>query len=275
MFCSNCGAQVNDQARFCRNCGTPVSNPSYTQPVPPAAPSEPPRTEPVKKDKYGRFSRERVIASGVLGIFFGYLGVHNFLMKQPVRGVLHILLIIVPFLPIALLFIDILSSGGISDLGIDFMPLYDFLCHHYTEQDFISNHQLLDRFALLDDGDIVMALKCWMSHPDTVLRTLSEHLLNRHLSAIRVSDRPFDPAMLDTLRTQAQLLYGIGPEESEFFVGTGKLHNHAYDYNDKEIKVLFKDGTCRDIGDASDQLDRHFLEKQVTKYYIYYPKSLR
>lgn len=122
MFCSNCGAQVNDQARFCRNCGTPVSNPSYTQPVPPAAPSEPPRTEPVKKDKYGRFSREWVIASGVLGIFFGYLGVHNFLMKQPVRGVLHILLIIVPFLPIALLFIDILSSGGISDLGIDFMP---------------------------------------------------------------------------------------------------------------------------------------------------------
>ncbi len=90
--------------------------------MPPAAPSEPPRTEPVKKDKYGRFSRERVIASGVLGIFFGYLGVHNFLMKQPVRGVLHILLIIVPFLPIALLFIDILSSGGISDLGIDFMP---------------------------------------------------------------------------------------------------------------------------------------------------------
>jgi HD superfamily phosphohydrolase len=167
-----------------------------------------------------------------------------------------------------------LAAAGDS-LGIDFMPLYDFLCHHYTEQDFISNHQLLDRFALLDDGDIVMALKCWMSHPDTVLRTLSEHLLNRHLSAIRVSDRPFDPAMLDTLRTQAQLLYGIGPEESEFFVGTGKLHNHAYDYNDKEIKVLFKDGTCRDIGDASDQLDRHFLEKQVTKYYIYYPKSLR
>ena len=167
-----------------------------------------------------------------------------------------------------------LAAAGDS-LGIDFMPLYDFLCHHYTEQDFISNHQLLDRFALLDDGDIVMALKCWMSHPDTVLRTLSEHLVNRHLSAIRVSDRPFDPAMLDTLRTQSQLLYGIGPEESEFFVGTGKLHNHAYDYNDKEIKVLFKDGTCRDIGDASDQLDRHFLEKQVTKYYIYYPKSLR
>ncbi len=36
----------------------------------------------------------------------------------------------------------------------------------------------------------------------------------------------------------------------------------------------FKDGTCRDIGEASDQLDRHFLEKQVTKYYIYFPKEL-
>lgn len=167
-----------------------------------------------------------------------------------------------------------LAASGDS-LGISSLPLYDFLSHHYTEQDFIANPELLDRFALIDDSDIDMAVKCWMGHKDNVLRTLSEHLVNRHLSAIRVSDKPFNPEVLDTFRTQAQLLYGIEPHESEYFVGTGILQNHAYDYNDKEIKVLFKDGTCRDIGNASDQLDRHFLEKQVTKYYIYYPKSLR
>ena len=80
--------------------------------------------------------------------------------------------------------------------------------------------------------------------------------------------------MIEPLRVQTQQLYGITPHESEFFVNTGILHNHAYDYNDQEIRVLFKDGTCRDIGDASDQLDRHFLEKQVTKYFIYFPKEL-
>jgi hypothetical protein len=36
--------------------------------------------------------------------------------------------------------------------------------------------------------------------------------------------------------------------------------------------VLYKDGRCLPISEASDQLDRHFLEKQVTKYFMYYPK---
>ena len=103
---------------------------------------------------------------------------------------------------------------------------------------------------------------------------LSEHLINRHLSAIRVSNDPFPQEVIETLQAQTQLLYNIGEEESGYFVNTGVLSNHAYDYNDQEIRVLFKDGKCRDIGDASDQLDRHFLEKQVTKYYIYFPKEL-
>ena len=45
MFCSNCGAQIDDQARFCENCGAPAGNSqmhteaaadAQTQAVPPA-----------------------------------------------------------------------------------------------------------------------------------------------------------------------------------------------------------------------------------------------
>lgn len=167
-----------------------------------------------------------------------------------------------------------LASGGVR-LGIERLPLCDFLSHHYTEQDFVDDRELLDRFALIDDSDIYMAVKCWMGHEDRVLRTLSEHLLNRHLSAIRVADKPFAPEEVEYFRCQTQRLYGIEAHESEYYVNTGILSNHAYDYNDQEIRVLFKDGSCRDIGDASDQLDRHFLEKQVIKYYIYFPKELK
>lgn len=166
-----------------------------------------------------------------------------------------------------------LAAQGCS-LGIEGQPLHDFMVHHYTQHDFEHNDTLLDRFAQLDDSDIDMALKLWMQHPDKVLRTLSSHLINRTLSAIRVSDHPFPDQTVAELRMQSQQLYGIEAHESEFFVNTGELHNHAYDYNDQEIYVLFKDGSCRDIGDASDQLDRHFLEKQVTKYYLYFPKTL-
>ena len=160
-------------------------------------------------------------------------------------------------------------------VGIEGSPLFDFLSHHYTQQDFVEKNELLDRFALVDDSDIDMAVKCWMGHEDRVLRTLSEHLVNRQLNAIRVSDRPFDAEVVEAFRSQTRILYHIDEYESTYFVDTGVLRNHAYDYNDQEIRVLFKDGSCRDIGDASDQLDRHFLEKQVTKYYIYFPKELK
>ena len=167
----------------------------------------------------------------------------------------------------------LLAGQGVP-LGIEQLPLFDFLSHHYTLDDFEQKSEVLDRFALIDDSDIDMAVKLWVKHDDKVLRMLSEHLINRHLSAIRVSNDPFPQEVIETLQAQTQLLYNIGEEESGYFVNTGGLRNHAYDYNDQEIRVLFKDGKCRDIGDASDQLDRHFLEKQVTKYYIYFPKEL-
>lgn len=112
----------------------------------------------------------------------------------------------------------------------------------------------LDRFAEVDDDDIMVAVKRWQHSDDEILSTLCYNLVNRRLPAIRFSSEPFPvPA-------------------PSYFEGTGQLHNRSYDFNDQEIKVLFKDGRCLPIGEASDQLDRHFLEKQVTKYYHFYPK---
>ena len=62
-------------------------------------------------------------------------------------------------------------------------------------------------------------------------------------------------------------------DDAKWFVSTGNLENHAYDFQDQEIKILFKTKECTDISIASDQLDRHFLEKTVTKYYLSFPKE--
>ena len=113
----------------------------------------------------------------------------------------------------------------------------------------------LDRFAEVDDDDIMVAVKHWQHSDDEILSTLCRNLVNRRLPAIRFSNTPFE---------------GV---ECDYFHGTGELHNRSYDFNDQEIKVLYKDGRCLPISEASDQLDRHFLEKQVTKYYHYFPKQ--
>lgn len=150
-----------------------------------------------------------------------------------------------------------------------------FLHNHLKESDFRHDSTLLDQFAQLDDGDITVAIKGWMHHSDTILSTLSTHLMERQLNAIRVSDHPFAIDTIDEYRQQVQQRYGIDPQDCDYFVGTGILRNHAYDFNDQEIKVLYKNGTCIDISEASDQLDRHFLEKQVTKYFFFFPKEIR
>jgi hypothetical protein len=114
----------------------------------------------------------------------------------------------------------------------------------------------LDSFADLDDDDIMVAVKHWQHSDDEILSMLCRNMVNRRLPAIRFSNEPFTDV------------------HSTYFEGTGKLANRSYDFNDQEIKVLYKDGRCLPISEASDQLDRHFLEKQVTKYYHFYPKEL-
>ena len=117
-----------------------------------------------------------------------------------------------------------------------------------------SAPDFLDRFAEIDDDDIMVSVKHWQHSDDEILSTLCKNMVNRRLPAIRFSNEPFEGA------------------ECDYFHGTGELHNRSYDFNDQEIKVLYKDGRCLPISEASDQLDRHFLEKQVTKYFYYHPK---
>lgn len=150
-----------------------------------------------------------------------------------------------------------------------------FLHNHLKEEDFRRDATLLDQFAQLDDGDITVAIKGWRNHSDTILSTLATHLLDRQLNAICVSEHPFAIDTIDEYRQRVQQRYGIDPQDCDYFVGTGILRNHAYDFNDQEIKVMYKNGDCLDISEASDQLDRHFLEKQVTKYFVFFPKEIR
>ena len=120
-----------------------------------------------------------------------------------------------------------------------------------------SSPDFLDRFAEVDDDDVMVAVKHWQHSDDETLSTLCRNLVNRRLPAIRFSNEPFADV------------------QPSYFTGTGVLHNRSYDFNDQEINVLFKDGRCLPISEASDQLDRRFLEKQVTKYYLYYPKCTK
>lgn len=152
-------------------------------------------------------------------------------------------------------------------------PLLYFLRGQYDADHFASDAALLDVYASIDDGDVMSTVKVWRQCGDAVLSELCRRLVWRRLPKVEESSQPFGAEELERHIERVMRQGALSREESMYFVGTGSLVNRSYSFSDSEIRILYKDGSCRGISESSDQLDRHFLEKAVRKYYIYYPKS--
>jgi HD superfamily phosphohydrolase len=148
-----------------------------------------------------------------------------------------------------------------------------FLYNNYNEQDFISNPQLLDNFALLDDCDIMTSIKVWVNHPDKVLSMLCERLINRKLFSVELQNTPFKENTIIEIKEKIMKSLKLNSQEVDYFVFTGNVINEAYRADKIHINILSKDGTIADIAKASDQLNIEVLSKTVKKYYLCFPKK--
>jgi HD superfamily phosphohydrolase len=157
--------------------------------------------------------------------------------------------------------------------GLDTTPvLHQFLRGIQMEE--LENPEVLNRFALMDDHDILMACKIWMGHPDPVLSTLCDMLVNRKLLKVHLRNGPMDHALLDKVR-QAVALGNQWPAELwPHLVLSGEVGNTTYHREKEGIKILMKDGQLLDFADVSQQYDLNILTKAVQKHYICHPKNL-
>lgn len=151
-----------------------------------------------------------------------------------------------------------------------------FLQNSFSENDFLLNpvvegNTLLDWYSQLDDNDISISIKVWQSHPDTVLSTLSKHLINRKLFRIQLSNTPIqvDDNLIKEIRKQLKLT----TEEAKYFVMKGEITNNAYNKHSEKILVLDKIGKTKEMQQASD-INLSALTKTVKKYYLCFPKEL-
>ncbi|MBR4390542.1 MAG: HD domain-containing protein [Bacteroidales bacterium] len=134
--------------------------------------------------------------------------------------------------------------------------------------------EMLEQFAKLDDYDVMTAVKLWCNDPDFVLSTLCQRLVNRHLFRIEISQDPFDPNYVDDILHRIATMYGISLYDASFMLLQGVSSNHAYHPKKPAINILYKDGTIKDISEASDQLNISVLSQPVVKHFICYPKEL-
>ncbi|WP_236652888.1 HD domain-containing protein [Chitinophaga vietnamensis] len=147
-----------------------------------------------------------------------------------------------------------------------------FLYHNITRENFEREPECLRQFCMLDDYDIMGAIKVWASHEDKVLSMLCKWLINRQLFKVVLSHEPFDQSALELLRQQVAQKWDIHGQDLDYFVFSDAATLRAYNINDEKINILFKDGTVKDISSIDNALISHTLAIPVKKFYICHPK---
>ena len=115
------------------------------------------------------------------------------------------------------------------------------------------------------------AIKNWTKHPDPILFELCTRILERRLLKIRLQADPVDPQLLAQKQTEVIERFHIAPELAHYLAFTGEASNTLYNPGDERIRILFKDGSVRDISEVDHALIQQGLSGRVKKHYICYP----
>ena len=145
-----------------------------------------------------------------------------------------------------------------------------FLTKNITKNE-LEQDIYLNAFASLDDNDIMTCIKVWMKSKDIVLSRLASMLIERKLLKVKIANTSFDIEQVNKIRKTHQKKLGLNEDEIKYFVFQEQMINNAYDPRKDTIKIKYKDGTVKDITDASDNLNVSALAKPVTKHYLFAP----
>lgn len=151
--------------------------------------------------------------------------------------------------------------------------LKHFLYNKIVEQDFVEDEQNLKLFTLLDDHDVMTAIKVWQQSEDFILKLLCTNLINRNLYKVEISNNQPDQNKVNQLTAKAMQHLGIDKKDARYFVFTDSINNMAYKTgNTSSINILMKDGSLQDIATASDNSNLEALSITVTKNILCYTR---
>ncbi len=145
-----------------------------------------------------------------------------------------------------------------------------FLRNDVDRQWFDEHPEALAMYGELDDSDIWSALKAWKHSDDKTLAILAESMLDRHLWRVEVSEERPPQERLDEIRQTIARRVGVTLEDAGYLMSLTEIGKDMYDPEDDSIGILYKDGTVKDIAEASEILNVQLLSKKIRKYYLCY-----
>ena len=160
-----------------------------------------------------------------------------------------------------------LATNGVQLFGSP--ALRFFLYNQISQTEFTANPEALTQYALLDDSDLLSAIKVWMQSEDRVLALLCQHFTNRQLFKGHRIDHPLTEQEHQALCAHYAAQFGITHEEAQYCFVEHISTSNTYSEKGESIGIFFKDGSVRDIAEASDMLNLETLTFKPQKRYLF------
>ena len=138
---------------------------------------------------------------------------------------------------------------------------------------FNAHEEALLMYEDLDDNDIWSAMKAWKYSDDKILSTLATDMLDRHIFKVEVNEAPVSEESINDLAVDIADKMGITPSEARrYMMSINTIQKDMYNVDDDSITILYKDGSTKDISEASELLNVQLLSKKIRKYYLCYQR---
>ena len=147
--------------------------------------------------------------------------------------------------------------------------LHYFLYQPVTFEMFGTHTEALEQYALLDDNDVLCAIKAWIAGEDKVLSLLSRSFINRQLFRGQLIESPLTDAQKQALNNEYAKALGISEQDAAYMWSEHVSTSNTYSEKADSIGILYNDGTVRDIAEASEILDLASLTRKPTKRYLF------
>ena len=150
--------------------------------------------------------------------------------------------------------------------------LHFFLYNEISPERFANDPECLNQYSMLDDSDILTALKMWSKSEDKVLAILSNDFINRTLFKAIVSDTPLSEETIEEKCKLMQKELGISYSESKYFVRYRKLQNEMYSTVADGIDLIDMNGNIHDLSSVSHIVRNETSNLKDSKYYLLYQR---
>lgn len=143
-----------------------------------------------------------------------------------------------------------------------------FLSHDVTLSDFSIDSEALRHYEMLDDNDIWSALKVWAGGEDRILSLLAQDMICRRPFKVEVRTSSMTDEEIAELENHLAETFNIPLSDAHYLYSQNVISKDMYDLEGDRIDILFKDGTIKDISDASELFNISLLSQKISKYYV-------